>query len=283
MAKIISEPKIVTHSGRSAFIRSGGQQAIIGPAAGLGGAGAGQILQPFGTELEVLPIVHGNGKIYLEVNPRLSSVDQSLGVAGTGSPGFREQQTRASVMLESGQTFVIGGLIERTVNASANRVPFLGDLPFIGTAFSETVFETDETELIVMVTPRLVEPLDCNQVPRRLPGQETRDPDDYEFFLETLLEAPRGQRQVWGPHGYNAAYKCDPTYGKFPCMGPVCKGGTAGCSAAAGCGACAGAAATLTGSANLPVSTPVIAPVNYAPNGVPATAPAPLPPTELMP
>jgi len=235
LAKFLSEPKVTTQSGRPAFIRSGGQQAVLSAT----GGGLGSIsvtLEPVGTQLEVLPIVYGNGKIYLEVNPTIRARNDGSGIQTTAgfSPGFTEQTTRASVMLESGQTFAIGGLLETTTQAINNKVPFVGDLPFIGTAFSNIRYDERERELIVMVTPRLVDPLDCNQVPKRVPGRETRSSDDYELYLEGLIEAPRGQRQVWNGRCYNAAYKCDPTYGTYPCKGNVCNGsngnGAAGCS-----------------------------------------------------
>ena len=235
VAKLLTEPRVVTQTGRPAFFRSGGQQATVGPAAGI--TGPGTVLVPFGTELEVLPIVYGNNKIWLEVNPRISRPDFGLGITinGAATPGFAEQQVRSAVMLESGQTFAIGGLIENTKFASSSRVPVLGDIPYLGTAFSRVTHSEVESELIILVTPRLVEALDCNQVPRRLPGQETRSPDDYELFLEGILEAPRGQRKVWNGHCYNAAYKCDPTYGTFPCAGNVCGGGGTAAGGAPGC------------------------------------------------
>ena len=207
VAKFLSEPKIVTQTGRPAFIRAGGQQAVLSPAAGINGPGV-QLL-PVGTELEVLPIVHGNGKIYLEVNPRISSVNNGRGIttAFGFTPGFNEQQTRSSIMLESGQTFAIGGLLETTVQANAQKVPYIGDLPLIGAAFSSVTHDERETELLILVTPRLVEPMDGSQVGRRLPGKEARSPDDYELFVESLLEAPRGCRKPWVNGKYVPAYK----------------------------------------------------------------------------
>ncbi len=210
LAKFLSETKLTTQTGRPGFIRAGGQQAVLSPSSGINGPGV--TFAPVGTELEVLPIVYGNGKIYLELNPRVSTVNNGRGI-GTSfgfTPGFNEQQTRSSVMLESGQTFAIGGLLETSVQASAEKVPYLGSLPLLGAAFSNVRHEERETELLILVTPRLVEPLDANQVPRRVPGKETRSPDDYELFLDSLLEAPRGQRQVWLGRTYNAAYKSSP-------------------------------------------------------------------------
>ena len=224
VAKFIAEPRVVTQSGRPAFFRAGGQQAIVSPQAGLVGPGAQ--LQPFGTELEVLPIVYGNGMIWLEIQPRISAVNFGLGIIvnGQATPGFTEQSVRTAVMLESGQTYAIGGLIQNSIEANNSKVPVLGDLPFIGVGFSRLRHEIREQELIILVTPHLVGPLNCDQVPQRVPSRETREPDDYELFLENILEAPRGQRKVWNGRCYNAPYKCDPTAAIFPCVGDVCSG-----------------------------------------------------------
>ncbi len=219
LAKFLSEPKIVTQTGRPAFFRAGGQQATL--SAGSGIQGPGVVLTPVGTELEVLPIVYGDGRIYLEVNPRVSSVNNGRGIttAFGFTPGFNEQQVRAAVMLQSGQTFAIGGLLETTVNATTQKVPYLGELPLVGLAFSNVSHQETESELVILVTPRLVEPMDCNQVPRRVPGKETRSPDDFELFVESLIEAPRGQRKPWC-NGYVPAYKSDPR-GAYPCYDNV--------------------------------------------------------------
>jgi pilus assembly protein CpaC len=227
LAKFLSEPKLTTMSGRPAFFRSGGRQQVLSAASGINGPGAQ--LEPIGTELEVLPIVQGNGKIYLEINPRVTSVNNGLGIttAFGFTPGFSEQQTRTSVTLEPGQTFAIAGLLETSVQASTEKVPYLGDLPLLGSAFSFVRHQERETELLILVTPHLQEAMNCNQVGGRVPGRETRTPDDYELFLEGLIEAPRGQRRPWGGNGllpkYNAAWKCDPN--GFPCVGNVCEGG----------------------------------------------------------
>ena len=263
IAKFLSEPKVITQSGRPAFFRAGGQQAVISPSAGI--TGPGVALENVGTELEVLPLVFGNGKIYLEINPRFRTVNNGRGVsiAGSFSPGFNEQQTRSSILLESGQTYAIGGLLESEHQGSTQKVPFLGDLPWIGAAFSRATYSTRETELLILVTPRLVDALDCTQVPNRMPGQETRAPDDYELFLESLLEAPRGQRQVWTAGGYVPAYRCHTTGGQFPCVGNLCVGGRygAGCGTTAGCGPVGGtviAGQTPAAHPQTPVANPPV-------------------------
>ncbi|QJW93962.1 type II and III secretion system protein family protein [Frigoriglobus tundricola] len=276
VAKFLAEPKVVTQSGRPAFFRAGGQQAILSGTSGI--TGPGVQLVPFGTELEVAPIVYGNGKIWLDINPRITAVSQGLGitVGGATSPGFTEQSVRSTVLLESGQTFAIGGLIQNSIQASTNKVPVVGDLPFIGFGFSSVSYQTRESELVIMVTPRLVEALDPCQAPKRLPGMETRTPDDYELFLENILEAPRGQRKVWNGKCYNAAYKCDPTINKYPCAGGVCKGPNGTClPVTPGFGLPPGG-----GGPAMPVPLPPIAPT-IPPSGTGAAPPAAVPPAEL--
>lgn len=279
VAKFLSEPKVITQSGRPAVLRSGGQQAILGPASGINGPGV--ILQDVGTTLEVLPIVFGNGKIYLEVRPTFRSVNNGRGVttAFGFTTGFNEQSTQSSVMMESGQTFAIGGLLETQSQASAQKVPILGDLPLIGAAFSKVSHDDRETELLVLVTPRLVDALDCNQVPKRILGKETRNPDDYELFLESLVEAPRGSRQPWGGRRYTAAYKMSPTSALFPCANGNC-GPTTGGNCATG--NCAAPATHL--SASQPAAMPAVLPTSGGseaapmPVVIPEAPPAPLPP-----
>jgi pilus assembly protein CpaC len=246
VAKFLAEPKIVTQTGRPASFLAGGQQAVLGPSSGINGPGVQ--FQQVGVIMEVLPIVYGNGQIWLEINPINRQVNQGFGITTVfgAVPGFTEQNVRCSVMMESGQTFAIGGLIQTSIQGSTAKIPVLGDLPYIGTVFSQIHYEDRESELVILVTPRLVHPMDCNQVPRRLPGRETRTPDDYELFLENVMEAPRGQRKVWNGRCYNAPYKCDPSFANFPCVGGVCNGpsgliggayGPAGCQGGAGCSA----------------------------------------------
>jgi hypothetical protein len=99
-------------------------------------------------------------------------------------------------------------------------------------------------ELVVLVTPHLVDPMACNQVPHLLPGQETRTPDDCELFLEGILEAPRGPRDSWPGGHYLAPYKNGPTSEVFPCAGghgglghgSTCGSGCGGNCGTAGCG-----------------------------------------------
>jgi pilus assembly protein CpaC len=259
IVKFIAEPRVVTQTGRPAFFRSGGQQPVVSQTSGI--TGPGSQLVPFGTELEVLPIVYANGQIWLEISPRVTAVNRGLAitVGGATTPGFDEQQVRTAVMLESGQTFAIGGLIQNSVRAVSNKVPVLGDLPYVGIGFSRVEHEQTEEELVILVTPRLAGPMNCDQVPKRLPGRETRNPDDYELFLENILEAPRGQRKVWTNRCYNAAWKCDPTAAIFPCVGGVCNGGLGGGVYGSVLGGCA-TPGPAVGAPVVPPAVPAVLP-----------------------
>jgi pilus assembly protein CpaC len=227
LAKLLSEPRLITMSGHPADFLAGAQQAVLSPSSGINGPGV--TFQDVGTALRFLPIVQSNGRIFLEVEPVIRTVDNGFGINTTFgfTPGFNVQRVHTQITMDAGQTFAIGGLIQTSVQASTSKLPFLGDLPFVGTAFSSVSYQTQEQELVVVVTPYLVDPMDCKQAPCKLPGMETRKPDDFELFLETILEAPRGQRDVFAGKKYVPAYKNDPTACKYPCGGDRggCDGG----------------------------------------------------------
>jgi pilus assembly protein CpaC len=220
MAKLLAEPRLVTLSGRPAYFNVGGQQAV--PMTGSFG-GTGVSFAPFGTMLSFVPIVLGNGRIHLEVSPSVSTLDAASGVNLAGSttvvPGRAMTFVNTTVELEAGQTFVLGGLIQHTTQATTSKVPCLGDLPWLGTFFRSVQYQDTEQEVLVIVTPWLVDPMSCAQRPKMLPGEETRRPDDFELFLEGIIEAPRGPRQVWQNHHYVPAYKNSPSATVFPCGG----------------------------------------------------------------
>ncbi len=259
LAKFLAQPRLVTKSGRPASFLVGGEQAVPVP------AGLGQIgvqFEEFGTRLNFLPIVLGNGKIHLEVEPEISNLNAANGtsISGTVVPGRDTQRINTTVELETGQTFVIGGLIQHTTASNTRKTPVLGDLPFLGVFFSAKVDNEVEQEMVILVTPYLVDGQSCDQVAKVLPGQETRSPDDFELFLEGILEAPRGPRQLCQGGHYVPAFKNSPTNELFPCAGK----GTCG----AGCGA-----AGVNGAPGQPPAPPVAA----ATAPPPAAPPGPIP------
>jgi pilus assembly protein CpaC len=288
IVKFIAEPKLVALSGKPGSFLSGGEQAVPIPA-GLGQVGVQ--FEEFGTRLNYLAIVMGNGKIHLEVEPEVSTLNATFGTSinGTVVPGRETQRVHTTVELEDGQTFVIGGLIQRRSVGNTSKVPVLGEIPFLGVLFSSKSYDEQEIELVVAVTPHLVDGMSCDQAPKIFPGQETRSPDDFELFLEGILEAPRGPRTVFAGCGYVAPHKNGPTASMYPCAGSADGFGVA-CGA---CGACgnkgvAGGCATCgMNSAQAPaaavkpaVTTPAqakVAPATASPTPTSLDLPAALP------
>ncbi len=272
LLKIVAEPHLVTMSGTPASFISGGEQAIPVPA-GLGQVGVQ--FEEFGTRLNFLPIVLGDGRIHLEVEPEFSTLDPANGVniQGTTVPGRDTHRVHTTVNVEDGHTIVIGGLIQHEVIGTLVKVPVLGDLPYLGVAFSRKSYEEIEEEVLIVVTPHVVEGVDCAHAPKILPGQETRSPDDYELFLEGILEAPRGQRCVFQNNHYVPAYKNGPSAGVFPC-GDGCPGcGGNGCRSGCGAQGCG----TVGGCANGSCAS------GEAPRPMPAVMPPPAPQTQVPP
>jgi pilus assembly protein CpaC len=272
LAKLVAAPTLVARSGEEAEMLVGAQIPVISAASGINGPGV--TYRPVGTELRFLPIVYGNGKIHLTVSPRVTRVanSQALTTSFGTSPAFEEQRMTTSVIVEPGQTIAIGGLIQTTSDATITKIPHLGDLPYLGPLFSYATQTEDEQELLVVLTPRLVDPADCSQMPKGMPGSETRKPDDYEFYLEAILEAPRGQRQIWQGGEYVPAWKSGPSANLYPCAG----NGGCGTGAYGGCadGKCGPA---TTGYGRPPMAAP--------PTSLPAREPPTVradPPSSLL-
>jgi pilus assembly protein CpaC len=276
LAKILADSRVTTLSGRPAFIVSGGEVPIL-TSAGIGAPSVSY--KQFGTVVNFLPIVQ-NGKIHLEVRPEVSAINQANGITIPGTvptvvPGFSTRSAQVAVELEDGQTLAIGGLIQSTINATIQRVPILGHIPGINIFFSNKSYDEIEEELLILVTPRLVDGIACTQIPKYLPGRETRSPDDFELFLEGILEAPRGPRFV-GAHlqGYRGAHTLSPNYGLYPCNGV---GGAAG----RGCtGPGCGSGASAGPAPATPTATPEAMPSAIStplPSDLSSGVPQPLP------
>ncbi|HID22988.1 MAG TPA: hypothetical protein EYP14_11390 [Planctomycetaceae bacterium] len=189
LLKILAEPTVVTTNGRPATLLSGGEFPILVPQS----LGTVSIeWREFGTRLEAVPIILGNGRLRLELQPEVSERDFSnaVSVGGMTVPGLTTRRVNTQVEMKFGQTLVIGGLIANRRTAETDKIPVLGELPWIGMAFRRVRYDDVETELIIMVTPELVAPLDPDQVPITGPGMNTDAPTDRELFIDGLLEVP---------------------------------------------------------------------------------------------
>ncbi len=192
---VLAEPNLMALNGQQAEFLAGGEFPVPVPQSGGGAAGNITIeWKKFGVQLNFIPYVMEDESIRLQVATDVSSIDQSLGVTvlGTSVPGVNTRNVRTTVELREGQTLAIAGLLQVTTDGSTSRIPGLGDLPVIGTLFSNTSHKREERELLVLVTPFLVRPMNPDQVPP-LPGEEVQDPNDLEFYLLNRIEGRTGR------------------------------------------------------------------------------------------
>jgi len=190
LLKIKAEPSLVTTNGRPARLLNGGEFPILVPQ----GLGTATIeWREFGVNMEAVPIILGNGRLRLELQPEVSERDFSnaVEVNGLQVPGLTTRRVNTQVEMKFGQTLMIAGLISRRDTASTSKIPWIGEFPVIGTFFSRKRYEEAETELVVMVTPEYVSPLDANDPVPLGPGELTTRPTDREFFFDGLLEVPK--------------------------------------------------------------------------------------------
>jgi pilus assembly protein CpaC len=194
---LLAEPNLVAMSGHQASFLAGGEFPVPIPQGGGGNIDTFTVeFKNFGVQLNFVPYVLDDETIRLHVAPEVSSVDFSLGISlttgGDPIPGLNTRRAETTVELKQGQTLAIAGLLQVDLDAETNRIPGLGDLPYIGPLFSRTSHERIEKELIVLVTPHLVSPMNEDQVPP-LPGSEVQDPNDLEFYLLNRIEGRTGQ------------------------------------------------------------------------------------------
>lgn len=188
--KILAEPNLVTLSGRPAFFIAGGEFAVP-TVVGVDGVGAATTsFRGFGTQVRFTPTVLDKDLIRLEVAPSFSTINQSLAVDGI--PGLNSRAVATTVDMRQGQWLAIAGLIQDQQAGDESRVPFIGDLPILDILFSRRHVAREETELVILVGPELVHPLEENETPLVLPGMEVTEPGDIPFFFGGRYEGRAG-------------------------------------------------------------------------------------------
>lgn len=196
--KILAEPNLVTLNGFQANFLAGGEfpVPVLQGAGSVGGSNSISVqFKEFGVRLGFLPIIQDGEVIRLTVDPEVSTIDFSVGTTlipgGSPVPGLNTRKSHATVELRPGDTLALAGLMQLSLAGSTQRIPGLGDLPYIGEFFSNTTSNRVEKELVVMVTPYIVEPMSPEQVPA-MPGDEVREPNDLEFYLLNRIESRTG-------------------------------------------------------------------------------------------
>jgi len=187
IVKILAEPNIIAISGQEGSFLAGGKLFIPVPQTSTGGASTITLEErEFGVGLKFTPTVLGDGLINLRVAPEVSELSTTgVTVGGSVFPSFTTRRVSTTVQLHDGQSFAIAGLIKNNVTETIRRFPVLGNIPFLGALFRSSEFQNDKTELIFVVTPRLVKPLPPDY---KLPTDSFNPPDKKEFFLNGELE-----------------------------------------------------------------------------------------------
>ncbi|MCB2051721.1 MAG: type II and III secretion system protein family protein [Novosphingobium sp.] len=188
LSKTLAEPTLLALSGETASFLAGGEFPIPvlqgnNNGTGSGGNGITVEFKPFGVSLGFTPTVLGDKVINLVLEPEVSSIDPSASITVNGLvvPGLQTRRASTTVELRDGESFAIAGLLRKDFQTTVRQLPILGSLPIIGSLFRSSAFNKGETELLIVVTPHLVQPLRPDQV--KLPTDRVKDPD----AMETLL------------------------------------------------------------------------------------------------
>ena len=197
LLKILAEPNLIAMNGQQASFLAGGEFPIPVPQVTGGVASSVTVIfKEFGVRLSFTPYIQDDETIRLTVDPEVSTIDKTLGVTlttgGSVVPGLNTRKAHTTVEMHQGQTLAIAGLLQLTLDGTTTRIPGLGDLPILGTFFSNTTNDRVEKELLVLVTPYLAEPMNPEQVPPS-PGDEVKEPNDLEFYLLNRIEGRTGK------------------------------------------------------------------------------------------
>ncbi len=192
--RILANPTLVAISGEEASFLAGGEFPI--PVIQSGGGGAGNAItieyKEYGVRVSFRPVVLGDGAIRLQVAPEVSELSAvgAVVIQGIEIPALVVRKAETTLELKSGQTFAMAGLIHNKVEAINSRIPGLGDLPILGPLFRSVRYQKNETELVLLVTASLVEPMSLATVPP-LPGFLHTEPNDWELYLEGRIEGKK--------------------------------------------------------------------------------------------
>jgi pilus assembly protein CpaC len=202
LARSLAEPNLVALSGDTANFLAGGEYPIPVPGA------FGQIsveYKRYGVSLAFTPTVLSRGLINLKIEPEVSQLDPSNSVAVGNNitvPALTVRRAASTIELRDGQSFVLAGLLQNTSTTAQQQLPWIGDVPVLGTLFSSKSYQKNESDLIIIVTPRIVRPTRPGDV-IKTPLDNTLPANDIDFFLFGKPEVARRENR-----------KGEATYGK---------------------------------------------------------------------
>jgi pilus assembly protein CpaC len=163
LVEVLAEPNVMAVNGKEASFLAGGEYPYPSAQAGAGGGAAVISIQfkEYGIRLNFIPTITPRGTIRLQVAPEVSALDfaDSVEISGFDVPAITTRKVKTEVELSDGQSFAIGGLLDKNENETFQKIPFLGDIPVLGKFFQSMQRTKTDTELIVIVTPEIVSPI----------------------------------------------------------------------------------------------------------------------------
>ncbi len=207
--KLLAEPNLVAVSGEQAEFLAGGEIPIPVPQAGGGGSSITIEYKPFGVAVKFRPFVLNETRIRMEVQPEVSELDtaNALVIEGFTIPAITTRRAKTTVELAPGESFMIAGLIKDQVRSQVDQLPGMKELPILGALFRSTEFRRNETELVIAVTPYMVDPMKSSNV--RLPTDNFTPASQMEMMFYGALGSLTGNvpqmsqtPSVEGPIGF---------------------------------------------------------------------------------
>jgi len=171
ITEILAQPRLVMKNGRSGGFLAGGEFPVVTSTSDRFEVE----FRPFGVRLDFVPTITWSDRIDLRVFPEVSEIDQSVAVNGV--PGLKVRRTVNRVEMKDGESLVIGGLLDRRILKDLTKFPILGDIPILGALFRSTRFRNQESELVFVITPRIVRTMKPGEKPQ-LPSLEKYDDSD---------------------------------------------------------------------------------------------------------
>jgi pilus assembly protein CpaC len=207
----LAEPNLVALSGDAARFLAGGEFPVPIPSNTTAGFPTVTIeYKKFGVELAFVPTVLSRGAINLRVEPSVSELDfaNAISIQGTIVPSLTRRDARTTVELRDGQSFALAGLLQTRNRQDVSQVPWIGSVPVLGALFRSSSYQQEETDLVIIVTPRLVAP--------SVPGQKLASPlesrlpaNDVDFFLNGQMDVRKRYNdyvnsggELKGPYGH---------------------------------------------------------------------------------
>jgi pilus assembly protein CpaC len=183
IAQVLAQPRLVLKNGRSGGFLAGGEVPITTVTANTFGV----IYKPFGVKLDFVPTITLSDRIDLRVVPEVSEIAAGSAI---GNPTFKVRRTVSRVEMKEGESLILGGLIDQQITKDMTKFPFLGDIPILGALFRSTSFSNRESELMIIITPRIVRTMKPGERPQ-LPSIEKYDDPDMR-----QVPVPGGREEI---------------------------------------------------------------------------------------